>query len=355
MSNPLTQSDIDQLEVFADKLFAKVGIDVEFTRHFLDRVNDQRNKKQITMGELTRLFKQEYRKWGKPIAKLGPDAEAVMKDLQTDINLPFALRWDAKNNELDLIAKTVMRKKDFKTSNQEFAVEDTLEENPLFFALMRAAGMAGRAIKNPGMSGAAGGAATAAYSKIKDMRKDDDELTPAKVDRPEPSPASAVNLPKIKDIDPDTMGNYAPKKSKRSGVREERKIKNPMEKQVEVRGLGVYSVGGLQKNIASKLRELADKAERGDPSSFRQINYLMNNGVMDAMLEGLINAYDDLARQTIYRREFGEGIDKENAPYSDRDVKHMYEKWSEKYKKSIDCDNPKGFSQKAHCAGRKKR
>ena len=29
--------------------------------------------------------------------------------------------------------------------------------------------------------------------------------------------------------------------------------------------------------------------------------------------------------------------------------------WSEKYKKSIDCNNPKGFSQKAHCAGKKKR
>ena len=30
------------------------------------------------------------------------------------------------------------------------------------------------------------------------------------------------------------------------------------------------------------------------------------------------------------------------------------EKWSEKYKRSINCNNPKGFSQKAHCAGRKK-
>ena len=29
--------------------------------------------------------------------------------------------------------------------------------------------------------------------------------------------------------------------------------------------------------------------------------------------------------------------------------------WSKKYKRSIDCSNPKGFSQKAHCAGRKKR
>jgi Zn-dependent peptidase ImmA (M78 family) len=32
----------------------------------------------------------------------------------------------------------------------------------------------------------------------------------------------------------------------------------------------------------------------------------------------------------------------------------MLEKWSKKYKKSINCSNPKGFSQRAHCAGRKK-
>ena len=29
--------------------------------------------------------------------------------------------------------------------------------------------------------------------------------------------------------------------------------------------------------------------------------------------------------------------------------------WSDKYKKSINCDNPKGFSQRAHCQGRKKK
>jgi len=33
----------------------------------------------------------------------------------------------------------------------------------------------------------------------------------------------------------------------------------------------------------------------------------------------------------------------------------LEEKWSKKYKDSIDCNNPKGFSQKAHCAGKKKR
>ena len=33
----------------------------------------------------------------------------------------------------------------------------------------------------------------------------------------------------------------------------------------------------------------------------------------------------------------------------------MQEGWSDKYKKSIDCNNPKGFSQRAHCQGRKKK
>jgi hypothetical protein len=32
-----------------------------------------------------------------------------------------------------------------------------------------------------------------------------------------------------------------------------------------------------------------------------------------------------------------------------------HEKWSQKYKDSIDCDNPKGFSQRAHCQGKAKR
>lgn len=33
---------------------------------------------------------------------------------------------------------------------------------------------------------------------------------------------------------------------------------------------------------------------------------------------------------------------------------NMNEKWSKKYKDSINCSNPKGFSQKAHCASKKK-
>ena len=118
----ITKKQLDTIERFADKLWAKVGLDIEFTRHFLDRVNDARNKKQITGGEIQRLFRQSYRKHGKKIAALGKGAEAVIKDMETDINMPFVLQID-KGGELDLVAKTVMRKKDFKTSNKKFTVE----------------------------------------------------------------------------------------------------------------------------------------------------------------------------------------------------------------------------------------
>ena len=82
-------------------------------------IKKARNKKQITLAERIRLFKQSYKKYGKKIAQLGPDAEAVLNDMQTDINMPFALKWDGK--ELDLIAKTVMRKPNFATSNQKLS------------------------------------------------------------------------------------------------------------------------------------------------------------------------------------------------------------------------------------------
>ena len=117
----ISKGELDQVEKYADKLFAAVGIDVEFTRHFLDRVNDERNKKPINTAELIRLFRLTYKKHGKKIPKMGPDAQAVVRDMETDINMPFVLNVD-KSGMLDLVAKTVMRKKDFKTSNPKLNV-----------------------------------------------------------------------------------------------------------------------------------------------------------------------------------------------------------------------------------------
>jgi hypothetical protein len=54
------------------------------------------------------------------------------------------------------------------------------------------------------------------------------------------------------------------------------------------------------------------------------------------------------------------GYDVKDKKYKQKEMnqfwdKELQEKWSKKYKKSINCSNPKGFSQKAHCAARRKR
>ena len=118
---PITKSDLDQVERYADKVFSSLGIDVEFTKHFMDRVNDARNMSQISASELVRLFKQTYKEYGKKISKMPDDAEAVINDMKTDINMPFILNY--KNNEIELVAKTVMRKKGFMTSDPKLSFE----------------------------------------------------------------------------------------------------------------------------------------------------------------------------------------------------------------------------------------
>ena len=59
-------------------------------------------------------LKQEYRRWGKPIKQLGPDAEAVMKDMKTDINISHCVR--SQTQELDLIAKNSNEKEELPIS-----------------------------------------------------------------------------------------------------------------------------------------------------------------------------------------------------------------------------------------------
>lgn len=114
---------LSQIESFVEALWDRVGVDVKFTRHFLERLNDPRNGKPITGAELIRLFKKEYERYGKDIAKL-ESIEAVMKDLLTNINLPFVMKDTPQGKEL--VAKTIMRKQNFKTPDPEFVITESL-------------------------------------------------------------------------------------------------------------------------------------------------------------------------------------------------------------------------------------
>ena len=120
LKEDISMSQLDVVEKHLDKIWAKVGIDVEFTRHFHDRVNDARNGKPINTAELLRIYKQIYKRYGKPISQLSKGTEILLKDMSTDINVPVVLRWNGR--ELEMIAKTVMRKKNFKTRTKKYSI-----------------------------------------------------------------------------------------------------------------------------------------------------------------------------------------------------------------------------------------
>jgi len=117
----VTQQDLNHLEKMLDNLFKGLNIDIEFTRHFLDRVNDARNKKDITVAELEELFRKAYSLHGRTLTTKPDDFQAVIKSVSSNINVPFVLNLN-KKGMIELVAKTVMRKADFKTPNPELKV-----------------------------------------------------------------------------------------------------------------------------------------------------------------------------------------------------------------------------------------
>jgi hypothetical protein len=118
----ISKSELIRIERYLDNIFEKVGIDIEFTKHFHDRLNDSRNKRDITKKELIDIFKEVYKRYSLEFVKYHNNFEAVLKDISTDINIPFVLKWNNTSKELELVSKTVMRKQDFKSSNKKYTV-----------------------------------------------------------------------------------------------------------------------------------------------------------------------------------------------------------------------------------------
>lgn len=109
--------EIKDLEIFADRLLRNFDIDMEFTRHFRDRMGDDRNRPCIKISELQRLFKKINRYGGRQIKGHG-EGQAVVYDMQNDLNLPVVI--DMKpDGTFEVRAKTIMRKKNFRTPNKK--------------------------------------------------------------------------------------------------------------------------------------------------------------------------------------------------------------------------------------------
>jgi len=124
----MSKSALDSVEKVADEQLDP--LDVEFTSHFFDRVNDPRNEPPITPEELEEFFKRLSRKKGQLISFLKKYQEIVATDNKTNINIPLV------NQANQAIAKTIMRKKNFQTSNPKINLEEDCgcqHEQPMDF------------------------------------------------------------------------------------------------------------------------------------------------------------------------------------------------------------------------------
>ena len=90
-----------------------------------DRLNDPRNDKEISNAELIGFFKRLGKKKKELFDFLSKFKEIVASDDRTDINIPFL------NQANKIIAKTILRKKDFQTPNPQLSLERKLTKGEL--------------------------------------------------------------------------------------------------------------------------------------------------------------------------------------------------------------------------------
>ena len=131
----VTKPQLDALERQLDALFRAAEIDIEFTRHFLDRVNDPRNGRPITIAELQRIYQAVWDQHRATLDKADVDWKVVIRDLPTQINIPVVLDYDTRTNRVELVAKTVMRTARFMAREPQLVVrsESVQGASPVWF------------------------------------------------------------------------------------------------------------------------------------------------------------------------------------------------------------------------------
>ena len=114
--NEIPMADLVKIDKYADKQLNPVDI-VLTDKHFFDRLTDPRNKKEISQAELIGFFKRLGKKKKEFVNFLNQYNQVVAKDNRTNLNIPFMKQANK------VIAKTIMRKDDFKTSDPEYKFE----------------------------------------------------------------------------------------------------------------------------------------------------------------------------------------------------------------------------------------
>ena len=113
----IPMADLVKIDKYADKQLNPVDV-VLTDKHFFDRLTDPRNKKEISQAELIGFFKRLGKRKKDFVNFLDLYGQIVAKDGRSKINIPFMKQANK------VIAKTIMRKDDFKTPDPEYKFEN---------------------------------------------------------------------------------------------------------------------------------------------------------------------------------------------------------------------------------------
>lgn len=104
-----TPAEVVALEQQLDTLMQSVGLDVKFTRHFIERLLGREQK--ITSNEVIEAFSKLKKKYKKRLlsAKHRPGYEAILKDFDNDLNVVFGIHPGTNGPEL---VNITIKKKD---------------------------------------------------------------------------------------------------------------------------------------------------------------------------------------------------------------------------------------------------
>jgi|TARA_Y100000114_G_scaffold114074_1_gene108070 hypothetical protein len=79
---------------------------------------------------------------------------------------------------------------------------------------------------------------------------------------------------------------------------------DPLESEVLIQGYGRLKMSQLQRDISEMLGELHTMSKSNDPYDFRTIQSYLKRSTLNAKLDALVDAYDDVAKNNKFKRKF---------------------------------------------------
>jgi hypothetical protein len=120
----------------------------------------------------------------------------------------------------------------------------------------------------------------------------------------------------------------------------------------------LYTDENPKDTVSVKFRTKADIIDTLSKASFKSKPHARQSQIINLIHQRVRAAYAN-AKDPDVKERLKSALEyitmrKEASKEKTKLLKSKNEEWSQKYKNSIDCNNPKGFSQRAHCAGKKK-